>query len=445
MISGVETAILSYEDRIRKLNQVQIGDYRTVVVPNINFDLLIATQPFGTSRKNLSREELREWVIFFTSYFFRRSLRHDIQISSTDLKLLNDRYYEFTDWMRHVRILRVENYRVGVKYNSYKIRGTGFKELPIYNQKIIGHMISKKMGAPGEFDFLRLGLGHLEIIPHSALFIMERTSSSIERDRLLQKAKLSAWEIRNKDFTFVHDPNTTRLYTTVTMMLREQRQFLRYKGQRLYEVDMSNAMPFLALAFFLKRPYKLLKVDKLLREKSALFQEKYVSQQKEFLKNVSTGTYSLYANLVCKGELYNYLMDKYPKLANNRVELKEKFFYTLFNVSSKRTRLKHILCREFPTEMKIFDLIKVGFERTRKQGRRPDEQTNALCMILYHIESYIFLQKAARRFHNEYPEAGIFTVHDAILTTKEYLPLLRDIIKEETFKLYGVMPTVKSE
>ena len=59
--------------------------------------------------------------------------------------------------------------------------------------------------------------------------------------------------------------------------------------------------------------------------------------------------------------------------------------------------------------------------------------------LLQRCESYLMLNVVAREFHRQYPEAPVFSIHDALLTYDEYLPELAGIILDQFKEIIGKM------
>lgn len=58
--------------------------------------------------------------------------------------------------------------------------------------------------------------------------------------------------------------------------------------------------------------------------------------------------------------------------------------------------------------------------------------------LLQRAESYLLLNVVARQFHDKYPTAPLFSIHDALLTHEEYLPDLERLIQENYLRLTGI-------
>jgi hypothetical protein len=140
-----------------------------------------------------------------------------------------------------------------------------------------------------------------------------------------------------------------------------------------------------------------------------------------------------YIHLVSTGKLYDFYQGRV-----DRDSFKEQFFAVLFNKPTVESALKTKLSVSFPRIMKIFDLIKVDFIKTRKEGRAWNEAGNQLCNILYKIEATLFLEHIVGAFNRP-----CFTIHDAILTTEEHVDELITSLLTTTKEKIGIEPTVK--
>ncbi len=68
-----------------------------------------------------------------------------------------------------------------------------------------------------------------------------------------------------------------------------------------------------------------------------------------------------------------------------------------------------------------------------------------LSYVLQRSESYLLLNHVSRQFNQLYPEAPIFTIHDGLYTSQEYIEPLEDLIKSTGLELTGKLPGVKLE
>lgn len=457
----------AYRDNIKGTNQVLIKDHRILGVPeNLNIDTLLIEHPFYTRQKKLKREVLREWIIFFVAYFYRKSIFwQNVKIEANELKKIWDQYAEVTNWLQEVGVLHIQNHSEGNFPRTYRIsvNYTGFRLTPLFNLHIIKKVDEYfTTDKPDErTSFLRPFLDDLTLVPPNYGFLNERRqnlvrdsfrkfrgdSSRVWRKEerwsrtITQKLLQTELDFKTRRFDFHPDENTSRLYTTVTMMVSDQRAFLRYKGEPLWEADMSSAMPFLALGILCPRPYMELDIEPLIYRHTQLHKHPEVKKETwRLLERIHTDGVHKYQELVCSGKLYDHLAERSGKPKDH---IKREMFWALFDKVDSKAPLKKLLVEEFPDIMRFFDLLKVGFSKSRREGRKWYEPTNGLCLILYRLESNLFIDRVARTYHDKYPEAPLFTVHDAILSTEEHIEALRDLIGQLAEEMIGVRPNVK--
>jgi len=65
--------------------------------------------------------------------------------------------------------------------------------------------------------------------------------------------------------------------------------------------------------------------------------------------------------------------------------------------------------------------------------------------LLQSIESHLMINVIAKRIAEEYPNAPIYTIHDSITTTEEYVDAVEQIMKEELSKAIGHPPEIAKE
>jgi hypothetical protein len=268
MIKGTGIEPKTYKDRLADSRIVKIEEHRTLFIPeNLEIDELLRTNPFGTHRKKLHHQELREWILLFVAFFHRKSIQLRLaEVDSIKLKSIYDNYAEITSWLEHVRVLYIQNHSAGNRYRSYRVRSryTGGQSVSIFMGKIIqkADELCARDVPDERTAYLRPFFSDLTI-RNQGLDLSyrkkEKNAEFMKRYRgneVLAKSRLDSWwltirnrialsrySINSRRFDFIPDPNTTRLYTTVSMMVRKLRSLLEYKGEALHEVDMSCAMP----------------------------------------------------------------------------------------------------------------------------------------------------------------------------------------------------------
>lgn len=75
-----------------------------------------------------------------------------------------------------------------------------------------------------------------------------------------------------------------------------------------------------------------------------------------------------------------------------------------------------------------------------------DKPHARLPILLQAIESEIILHRCCRRIWEEKEgQVPIFTIHDSIASISEYIPFVRDVIKDELSSCVGVTPNFSIE
>jgi hypothetical protein len=150
--------------------------------------------------------------------------------------------------------------------------------------------------------------------------------------------------------------------------------------------------------------------------------------------------FSQYINLVVSGTLYEFLEHRFGvelgETFVNRKEVKTAVFQVLFTdnrfLGQEHAKLKKMFKKMFPYVYEVFRQLK-------------SKDKTLLPRLLQSIESYLMINVIAKRISIEYPDAPIFTIHDSISTTEEYVDVVEAIMKEELSKAIGNAPKLARE
>ena len=97
--------------------------------------------------------------------------------------------------------------------------------------------------------------------------------------------------------------------------------------------------------------------------------------------------------------------------------------------------MKRIFKATFPEIYGLIELAKTGIK-----------QKNRFACLLQSVESEIILHRCCKRIWDEGEhKVPVFTIHDSIATTSEYVEFVRSIMDEELTKAAGVHPNFKTE
>ena len=108
--------------------------------------------------------------------------------------------------------------------------------------------------------------------------------------------------------------------------------------------------------------------------------------------------------------------------------LKQEAFEVIYGPNRKKTRLKSIFEELFPG---VAEVIRV---HKRKDYR-------FLPRLLQNIEANFVINTVCRRIMTEMPDTPMFTIHDSVLTTRQFVEPVRRIMFEEFARL-GLTPTL---
>jgi hypothetical protein len=247
--------------------------------------------------------------------------------------------------------------------------------------------------------------------------------------------------IDNNCYFLKRDNNVLRFHTNLTNMSSVLRNAITYRGEKLYSIDVKNSQPYLSVVLFNKGFYSksIIDINKLNINKlynSYLYYIMLV-ETSESLVNKDFGKY---INLVRNGGFYEYLAEEYKtKLGlecTDRKQVKSAVFQTLFTgntfIGQQKAAPKRLFADLFPDVYDIFKLIK-------------KKDKSLLPRLLQSIESYLVIDVICKRISKELPKAPIFSIHDSIATTMEYIEKVKEIMLDEFNKSIGFAPELSVE
>ncbi|WP_417872881.1 hypothetical protein [Xanthomarina gelatinilytica] len=286
------------------------------------------------------------------------------------------------------------------------------------------------------------------------------------KDPLYQRdhAIMSITRMRDKYYALKRDENVYRYHSVLTNMRSILRNAVTYNGKKLYTLDITNSQPYLSTILF-SRDY-LITCDPKNKSVSISFDDpknaftsysnKNINNNKIIQHNFKVGdSYIMlglfkgapvntdiqeYIRLAVGGEFYEELEQKYKEelgiTFKLRKDIKATVFQVLFTANNffgcEKAKPKKLFAELFPEVYKIFSDIK----RTDK---------TVLPRLLQSIESYLIVDVICKRISKELPNAPIFTIHDSITTTKEYIDDVQKIMEEEFEKQIGKAPMINYE
>lgn len=250
--------------------------------------------------------------------------------------------------------------------------------------------------------------------------------------------------INNGYFFLKRDFNVNRFHSNLTNISSELRNAITYKGQNLVSIDISNSQPYISTVLFKKQFWtKEFKNSNLINLYNLSNSSNYyimLGKTLETLTNKEVCDFSRYTHLVKQGRLYEFLQEELnSKLGleySSRKQVKSAVFQTLFTnnrfIHQTDAKPKKLFSELFPNVYELFCIMK-------------EKDKSLLPRLLQSIESYLMIDVIAKRVSKELPKAPIFTIHDSIATTNEYVDRVKEIMIEELTKSIGIAPNLKIE
>jgi|TARA_R110002074_G_scaffold106578_2_gene230222 hypothetical protein len=275
-------------------------------------------------------------------------------------------------------------------------------------------------------------------------------------------AIVSAENLDRGDYHLLLDNNVFRLHTNLTNMRSIVRNALTYDGQKLISVDIKNSQPYLSTVLFREGFW----LGEYYQDKTRLNKTFSRTQNDPFINinglitinnikvteidsyimlgenalDLENKDFGKYIDLVVNGQLYDFLEKEFGKNLGvrycNRQEVKAAVFQVLFTdnrfIGQKEAAPKKMFQGLFADVYDVFAKIK-------------RQDSTLLPRLLQSIESYLIIDVIAKRISLEYPDAPIFTIHDSITTTEEYVESVTKIMQEELVRAIGYAPVLQTE
>jgi len=133
---------------------------------------------------------------------------------------------------------------------------------------------------------------------------------------------------------------------------------------------------------------------------------------------------------------YELMMNRTGVPPEGRGQLKKDIFKEVFygtgrdGMGWEDTPLRKAFVQSYPNVWKLIRRYKKGNYRR-------------LAWAMQRAESRLMIDAVCYRLATEFPNVPIITIHDSIMTTYQYVPLISQLISEE-FGIAGLRPTIKT-
>lgn len=363
-------------------------------------------------------------------------------------------YRKHIDFLKNQGVIEEDNYIKGVKCSGLRFTEkfrTKLKPIDITRNTLIKNIKYLRKGydqtATNELIFLKKYFDGLEVDISSAKaylaaeyakdqFNSVKHSDIKYNSRLIPIEKLSA----KNNINFFVDATAGRLHTPITQLKSELRKYLKYKGEVLTSVDISNSQPYLLQSLLNVELFescnmaeRIMNVNpnvdiEVLRNLIAS-----VSMKKDVVK---------FSQIVTSGDFYKefgQLLKKNGELIDvpdwkMKEEVKKILFATFFSKNSTIRYLNviKIFKKTFPSVYRVISLIK-------------KRQHNTLAIVLQNLEAEIILHNVCKELNTNYPEVPIFTLHDSVITTEKNVEIVKNVILQTMKKFFKKEVSLKIE
>lgn len=256
------------------------------------------------------------------------------------------------------------------------------------------------------------------------------------------RSLIAVSNIDNGCFYLKRDSNVNRFHSNLTNLNSVLRNAVSYQGKNLISIDITNSQPYLSTILFRKEFW-----SKEFKNQCKMniynFNKEYINYYimlGENLENLNTKGFMKYINLVRKGEIYEYLQSRFQDGLgieySERKQIKTAVFQTLFTANTFIGQAKALPKKMFAT---IFPEVYNVFKKIKRKDK------SILPRLLQSIESLLVIDIICKRISKEFPKAPIFTIHDSIATTSEFIDDVKRIILEECNLNVGFEPKLKIE
>jgi hypothetical protein len=277
-----------------------------------------------------------------------------------------------------------------------------------------------------------------------------------------QHGLLCILRLTNEDYYLKRDATSKRLHSNISNMPKILRNTLNYDGRPLYSIDIKNSQPFLSLCLLnqgfwedivegkgtvndidlisdaQKSPNTLsfIKISTITKYSTRTKHYTYYTMLGDIVKPLINKDFTKFKKIVSNGTFYEFLKIQFEEITATEItrsEVKELVFLIIFGGNKGGTlediQKKKLFKNLFPEVYAVFSAIK----RNKKE---------VLSCLLQTIESYLILDIITKRISTEYPNAPLFSIHDSIATTAEYVDNIEEIMQEELLRAIGYSPTL---
>lgn len=454
---------------------------KTVIIQKA---LLSSLRELLIQHNQFTQKQLKlDYAIFFVSrinslptYYRNNEQEYNkVRLSSQIMKEYSSNYKTYIDFLvKEELIVLIKEYGADIKEcRTYKIADKyscdEVVSYPITDKKLLGKFTDKTTAVKGKETckaqrphLVKFFDEYLEIDSHKAFDVVKPFRLS-NYPKYIHSTQLIT-EFHTQDWHFSIKPETdNRLHSSLTRLNKILRTFVTYKGKHLGCIDIQTSQPY----FFSVLLKAILLKDKRLLENigaTSLLKNEHIEGL--FALKIDIDEVIKFVHLVIsdKKDFYTLIQEEFDitydktgkpfRMVTNYSNRKKKIINTekprkkevyeserdfaksvvmeIFYSSSKSTVSEiKIFKDKFPSVFKIMSYIK--------------NECVELYTLLSHIEACCLLDCVALRFSKKYPDIPLWSIHDSLVTTENYLPLLKEEIERLLYDITTLKVNTKME
>jgi len=420
---------------------------RTVYPQKLNIEKLLNDYKLTRTRKKNVMKKLLKMIskVCITNYNVHRFDSKGYTPIGSDFKkrLLNNDYR----WVHDILmtgddpIIEVkDSYKVGESTKMYRLN-------PKYRNSALSVMELPEQDYETTLPFLdgQFKKNHLSLDPrvYEYLFNLYSEVDSLplkDNQRVLLRNYIGRAlnivdDIDNGFLQYHRSRSNLRYNSTITTLNKVVRPFLLCNGRPLVSIDIKAAQPYILASIlndeFLTSREEGYNVRTIYPRVpgAILFPPFLVGKEADIERFKQSPFDQDFYSYVLRNEL-----GREPTEEEREVLKKKTMQFLFFNKSAARDKGELVYFRrQFPR----IDTIITQFLNIIGSKR--------FSYLLQRTESYLVLEKVCKEFHNRYPEAPIFTIHDSVLTTPEYSDDLYELMYDTLNSITGIVPGLKME
>jgi hypothetical protein len=280
-------------------------------------------------------------------------------------------------------------------------------------------------------------------------------------------------KVNNNENWYRVSKENHRLNSILTSMPKELRKFILVNNKPLEMIDIKSSQPYILSSILKSRFFKEDKIGYNLfttyndmfnkiknsdKESNNQYHNNSIISDKspykisktrsslymwcEFLTEKESQSVMEYGLYEFKNDFYQDIIDKNiadfdEKIMINREELREKLKSVMMLVlfdSNYQNRNNNAFIKLFK---KVYPGVNVLIEKIHRIIGKKE-----FAYIMQRTESYLMLNNVCREFNKKFDDAPIFTIHDALYTTNEYITDLQEITSNTLQNITGKTPGI---